>query len=131
MATVSLDSQKNRESLTNITIPRITGTPNYLSIVEEHMPLNANSASVYSARVHVALGHYILTASAAEYLRQVGVNFIRPIKPGVHPIVRDGAKDTQIAYTKREHEERICDYRLFNATDAALKLHLIKSVDKT
>ena len=64
------------------------------------MPLNANSASVYSAQVNVALGHYILTASAAEYLLQYGVNFIRPINTGVHPIVQSGSTDAQIAYKK-------------------------------
>ena len=131
MATASLDPEKIRESFPNPTIPKITGTPNYFSIAEAHMPLNANSASVYSARGNGALGHYILTATATEYLRQAGVNFIRPSNPGVHPIVPTGSTDPQIQYIKREHEERIREYRLFNATDAALKLQLIKAVDET
>ena len=95
------------------------------------MPLSANSASVYSSRSNGALGHYILTASTAEYLHQAGVNFIHTINPGVHPIVQAESTDAQIAYAKREHEEIIREYRLFNATDAALKLQLTKAVDKT
>ena len=59
------------------------------------------------------------------------MNFIRPINPGVHPIVQAGATDAQIVYKKLEHEERICEYRLFNATDAKLKLQLTKDVDET
>ena len=95
------------------------------------MPLNANSASVYSVRGNGALGHYILIASAAEYLCQAGVKFILPRNPGVHPIIQSGATDAQIAYTKREHEEIICEYCLFDATYAALKLQLTKEADKT
>ena len=95
------------------------------------MNLNSNSTPVYSARGNGALGYYILTASAAEYLRQAGVNFIRPINPGVNPIVQAVSTDAQISYTKREHEGKICEYRLFNATDAALKLQLTKAVDET
>ena len=94
------------------------------------MPLNANSTSVYSARGNSSLGHYIITASTAECLHQYGVNFIRPINPVVHPIVQYGSTDAQIAHTKREHEERIRDYYLFNATYAALKIQLTKAVDK-
>ena len=59
------------------------------------------------------------------------MSFIRPINPGVHLIVQAEATDVQIAYTKREHKERIHEYHLFNATDAALKLQLTKDVDKT
>ena len=39
--------------------------------------------------------------------------------------------DAQIQYTKRKHEESIREYRLFNTTDAALKLQLVKAVDNT
>ena len=59
------------------------------------------------------------------------MNFIRPINPGVNPIVQAVSTDAQISYTKREHEGKICEYRLFNATYAALRLQLTKAVDKT
>ena len=59
------------------------------------------------------------------------MKFIRPNNPGVHPIVQSGSTDAQIAYTKRKHEERIREYRLFNATDAALKPQITKSVEET
>ena len=95
------------------------------------MPLNAKSASVYSAQGNGALGHYILTSSAAEYLRQDRVNFIHTINPGVHPIVPSESTDAQIQYTKRKHEESIHGYRLFNAIYAALKTQLIKAVNET
>ena len=101
MATASLDPGKIGESFPNTTIPRITVTPNYFFIFEAYMPLNANSASVYSVRGNGALGHYILIASSAEYLYQAGVKFILPRNPGVHPIIQSGATDAQIAYIKR------------------------------
>ena len=95
------------------------------------MPLNTNYSSVYSVWGNGSLGFYILIASAAEYLRQAGVKFIRPSNPGVYHIVQYGATDSQIEYTKRKHEEIIREYHLFNAIDAALKLQLTKAVDKT
>ena len=59
------------------------------------------------------------------------MNFIHPINPGVHPIFQAGATDAQTSYTKREQEEIICKYLLFNATYAALKLHLTKVAEET
>ena len=98
MTSASLDPEKIRESFPNPTIPKIHGTPHYFSIAEAHTPLNENATSVYSSCGNPALGHYILTASDAEYIFSAGVNFIRPINPGVHPILSPSATDAQIAH---------------------------------
>ena len=98
MASASLDPEKIRESFPNPTIPKIHGTPHCFSIAEAHAPLNENATSVYSSRGNSALGHYILTPSDAEYILRAGVNFIRPINPGVHPILAPGGTDAQIAH---------------------------------
>ena len=68
MAPASLDPEKIRESFPNPTIPKIYGAPHYFSIAEAYAPLNKNATSVYSSRGNPAPGHYILTASDAEYL---------------------------------------------------------------
>ena len=93
MASASLDPEKIRESFPNPTIPKIHRTPHYFSNAEAHAPLNENATSVYSSRDNPALGHYILTASNAEYILRSVMNFIRPVNPGVHPILAPGAID--------------------------------------
>ena len=101
MASASLDPEKIRESFPNPTIPKIHGTPHYFSIAEAHAPLNKNATSIYSSRGNPALGNYILTASDAEYFLRAGVNFVRPVNPGVHPVLTPGATAAQIAHQKR------------------------------
>ena len=91
MASASLDPEKIRGSFPNPTIPKIHGTPHYFIIAEAHAPLNENATSVYSSSGNPALGHYILTASDAEYILCAGINFIRPVNPGVHTILAPGA----------------------------------------
>ena len=57
------------------------------------------------------------------------MNFIRPVNPGVHPILALGATDAQIAHRKREHEEHTREFRVFQAADNALKNLLVNAVD--
>ena len=115
MASASLDPENIWESFPNPTIPKIHGTPHYFSIAEAHAPLIENATSIYSSRGIPALGHYILTASEAEYFLRAGVNFIRPVNPGVHPVLTPGATAAQIAHQKREHEENTREFRVFQA----------------
>ena len=91
MASALLDPEKIRESFPNPTIPKIHGTPHYFSIAEANAPLNENATSIYSFRRNPALGHYILTASDAEYFLRAGVNFVSPVNLGVHPVLMTGA----------------------------------------
>ena len=129
MASASLDPEKIRESFPNPTIPKIHGTPNYFSIAEAHAPLNENATSIHSSRGNSALGHYILTASDAEYLLRASVNFIRPVNPGVHPVLAPGATAAQIAHQKREQEEHTREFRVLQAADNALTNLLVNAVD--
>ena len=129
MASASLDPGKIRESFPNPTIPKIHGTPHYLSIVEAHAPLNKNATSVYSSRRNPALGHYILTASDAGYLLCAGIAFIITFNLGVHPVVAPRATDSQIAHAKHEHEESTREFRLFKAVDNSLKNELVNAID--
>ena len=120
---------KIQESFPNPNIPKIHGTPHYFSIAEAQSPLNENDTSVYSSHGNPALGHYILTASDAEYILRAGVNFIRPVNPSVHPILAPGATDAQIAHQKRKHEEHTREFRVFQAADNALKNLLVNAVE--
>ena len=129
MASASLDPEKIRESFPNPTIPKIHGTPHYFSISEAHAPINKSATSVYSSRGNLSLGHYILTASDAEYLLHAGIDFIVPFNAGVHPVVAPRATDTQIAHAKCEHEEATRKFRIFKAVDNALKNQLVNATD--
>ena len=68
-------------------------------------------------------------ASYAEYFLHAGVNFVRPVNPGVHPVLAPGATAAQIAHQKREHEEHTREFRVFQAADNALKNLLVNAVD--
>ena len=129
MALALLDQEKIRESFPNPTIPKIHRTPHHFSIAEAHAPLNENATSVYSSRGNPALGHYILTASDAEYFLCSGIESIVPFKPGVHPVVAPGATDAEIAHAKCEHEEATREFRLFKAVDNALLKKLVNNID--
>ena len=121
MASASPDPKNIRESFPNPTIPNIHGTPHYFSIDKGHAPINENATSVYYSRGNPAIGHYILTASGAEYLLRSGIVFITPFDLGVHPIVAPGATDAQIAHAKREQEESTRKFRIFKAVNNYLK----------
>ena len=129
MASASIDPEKIRESFPNPTIPKIHGTPHYFSIAEAHAPLKENATSIYSSCGNPALGHYILTASDAEYILRAVVNFILPFNPGVHPILAPVATDAKIAHQKLEHKEHTREFRVFQAADNALKNLLVNAVD--
>ena len=129
MASASLEPEKIRESILKPKIPKIHGTPHYFSISEAHVPLNKNATSIYPSRGNPALGNYTLTASDAEYFLSAGVNFVRPVNPGVHPFLTPGATATQIAHQKREHEEHIREFRVLQASDNGLKNLLVNAVD--
>ena len=129
MASALLDPENIREIFPNPTIPKIHRTPHFFSIAEAHALLNENATSVYSSRRNPALGHYILTASNAEYLLCAGIAFIIPFNLGVHPVVAPGSTDTKIAHAKREYEESTREFRLFKAVDNALKNQLVNAIN--
>ena len=123
------DPEKIREIFPNPTIPRIHRTPHYFRISEVHAPLNENATSVYSSHGNLALGHYIFTASYADYLLRSGISFIIPFKPVVHHVVAPGSTDAQIAHAKLEHKESTRKFRLFKVVDNALKNQLVNAID--
>lgn len=112
--------------------PRLTpidSRPDYAAIAKLNLQLNANAASVPSARGDGRHGLLALTVSPQVYLTTTGMNFVPPTNPGVHPVgIPATATNVQIAYAQRQHEADIKEWQQWVKTDQALKNQLIAAV---
>ena len=111
------------------TLPPIVGTPNYETIADLHLHLNANAASVQSHLGNGQLGLLALTVSPAVYNTLSAVAFVAPNNPGPTPIVPLGTNAANTAAITRTHATNLRIFREWTATDSALKQQIIGSVN--
>jgi hypothetical protein len=104
--------------------------PTFASIIIAHVELNANAASIYSARGDGLQGHLALTIAANDYIeRSLGNKpFEPPTAPPAFPSHSDTASDAQIAETNRQHKARKEEFILYHNTDTALCNLLVAAV---
>jgi hypothetical protein len=97
----------------------IIGIPNYATIADIHLKLNANVASVFSSLGDGVQGLLALTVSEAVYNGISDVPFITPINPGPQPVIPGAATGNQITALKRAHTENHRIWKEYLATDKA------------
>jgi hypothetical protein len=104
--------------------------PTFASILIAHVELNANAASIYSARGDGLQGHLALTIAANDYIeRSLGNKpFEPPTAPPAFPSHSDTASDAQIAETNRQHKAKKEEFILYHNADTALRNLLIAAV---
>ena len=85
------------------TINPIIGTPDYESIVDIHLKLNYNSASVQSNLGCGTLGLLFLTVSPAVYATLSTTTFVPPVNPGPEPSIPTGLTSDVIADLRYHH----------------------------
>jgi hypothetical protein len=104
--------------------------PTFASILIAHVELNANAASIYSARGDGLQGHLALTVDANDYVERSLNNkpFEPPTAPPAFPSHSESASDAQIAETNRQHKAKKEEFILFHNTDTALRNLLIAAV---
>jgi hypothetical protein len=104
--------------------------PTFVSILVAHVELNANAASVYSARGDGLQGHLALTIDANDYIkRSIGNKpFLPHTAPPAVPTHSTTASDAQIAETNRQHKPQKEEFILFHNADTALRNLLIAAV---
>jgi hypothetical protein len=93
--------------------------PTFASIPIAHVELNANVASIYSARGGGLHGHLALTIAANDYIeRSLGNKpFEPPTAPPAFPSHSDTASDAQIAETNRQHKAKKEEFILYHNAD--------------
>ena len=114
------------------TLPPIVGTPNYETIANLHVNLNANAASVQSHLGNGQLGLLTLTVLPAVYENNTlsAVAFIQPrINQGSNPIVPLGTKIANTVAITGTHATNLRIFREWVATDSALKQQIIGSIN--
>jgi hypothetical protein len=102
----------------------------FTTILVAHVELNANAASIYSARGDGLQVHLALTIDAADYIkRSIGImSFVPPTAPPTVPTHLTTASDAQIAETNRQHKVQKEEFILFHNSDTALHNLLIAAV---
>ena len=111
------------------TIKPIIGIPNYETITELLLQLNANAASV---QTHLGGGNLCLlalTVTSEVYATLSDNPFDPPQNPGPSPEIPDRVTGPQIAETRAEYEESVKMYKTYDATDKALKQLLLGAVE--
>ena len=122
-------SDKIVETFPYPTIPPIIGQPNYESISEVHLQLNADSASVQSHLGNGALGLLFLTVLPAVYNTLSLIPFVPPVNPGPDPVIPAGSTGPQIADIRHQFTTATKLFKQYDATDKALKQLLLGAVD--
>jgi hypothetical protein len=108
----------------------ITGTPDYPSIAELQLELNANAASVQSNLGNGQLGLLALTVSPGVYSALSAVLFIPPANPGPLPAFPARATGEQQANLVSRHAPSTALFQEYRATDNALKQQIIGCINK-
>ena len=85
------------------TIDPIIRTPDYESIADMHLKLNANAASVKSNIGCGTLGLLFLIVSPAVYATLSTTTFVPPVNPGPKPIILTGSTVAVIANLRYHH----------------------------
>jgi hypothetical protein len=87
-----------------------------------HVELNANAASIYSARGDGLQGHLALTLDATYYIKRSIGNKPRdpPMAPPAVPTHLTTISDAQIAETNCQHKIQKEEFILFHNADTAL-----------
>jgi hypothetical protein len=104
--------------------------PTFASILVAHVKLNANAASIYSARGDGLQGQLALTIDVNDYVkRSIGNKpYVPPTAPPAVPTHMTTASDAQIAETNRQHKVQKEEFILFHNADTALCNLLIAAV---
>jgi hypothetical protein len=104
--------------------------PTFASILVAHVELNANAASIYSARGDGLQGHLTLTIDAMDYIKRSISNklCVPPTAPSAVPTHLETASDAQITEKNRQHKVRKEEFILFHNADTALRNLLIAAV---
>lgn len=107
-------------------LPTHKGLPTYAVLAELQLQLNDNAASVPCNLGNGALGHLALTMGKEEHDELSNVEFIVPTNPGTEPIYPEGGGTQHtIAAAERTFQTRLSVWRIYMATDTALKQQLL------
>jgi hypothetical protein len=106
------------------------GMPNYASIAEVNLRLNAKAASVQSNLGDGTLGILALTVSPAVYTNLANTVFVVPANPGPQPVIPAQATTHVLAAVTRKHKENLRIWREYLATNKALKQQVLGAVQE-
>ena len=101
------------ESFPHPTIQPIIERPNYNSIADFHLKLNANAASIHSNRGNGKLGHLFLTAPKV-YNTLSTTDFVPPTNPRLNLEIPDRATGNQISSLRRNHDNLLEEFNTFH-----------------
>ena len=112
------------------TISPIIGAPNYEKIVEVHLKLNSNAASVQSNLGCGTLGLLHITVSPAVYTTLLSTTFIAPVNPIAEPTIPLIVLGSHITNLQYIHDVATAVFNEYDRTEKALWQMLIAAVNK-
>ena len=112
------------------TIDPIVGIPDYESIVDIHLKLNSNAASVQSSFGRGTLGLLFLTFLPAVHATLSIIAFVPPVNPGPKPRIPTGATVAEISDLRYNHAEDTNIFTEYKNTDKAVRQLLLASTEK-
>ena len=111
-------------------IDPIIGTPDYKSIVDIHLKLNSNAASVQSYLGCGTLGLLFLPVLPVVYATLSTTTFVLPVNPGPEPSIPTVLTSAVISDLRYNHTEATKIFTEYENTDKALRQLLLASIDK-
>ena len=106
------------------------GISSYESVVEVHIKLNSNAASVHSELGNDTLGIFVLTVAPAVYYNLAGIPFITPLKPGQIFVIPLGSTGPTLTALDAAHKIQGHIWKEYLAVDKALKQQLLGCVNE-
>ena len=122
------DIDKTTAGFPHPTVDPIIGLPNYQSIKEMHVKLNANAASVYTNFGDGKHGLLRLTVAETQYNTVAIIHFVAPTNPGIL-IYSVNASAPKMVKEKEAHGLAIISFREYTLVDNALKQLLLNAVE--
>ena len=100
-------------------LPKIIGELKREDLIELHLIISINKASVASNLGRGQNGHLTLTMTSEDYLTYMGYVFVLPHKPGNHPPTMATAQEQALG-TKRSQQNKYL-FRICTAVDGEVK----------
>ena len=122
----TLPTPENYFPVTQLT--PLTNKPTHATLKILQTEINSCAASVQSNAGGGNHGHLTLTLTATEFFSLAGTAYTPPTRPTPNPVHHPQANSATITETNRYHNLVWAEFRLFHATDRALKKLLLEAV---
>ena len=108
-------------------IQKIDKEPTREGLIDLHLLISVNAASVASNLGGGRHGHLNLTMTDEEYRAQTGFSFVTPHNPGNYPQIMGNAQEQALGTEKFRHNQAL--FRKYTAVGGALNKQIVTAVE--